>query len=129
MISQKEYQEVLNLNQKPLNREAKKWFERTGKKPESDILMILQLMTWGLENGIRAKNNLLPEVVEGLYKKPAKDVLNYLIKDSENQQEMPRICTSDLKEAESPLEAARLLLESLDSRLRADDNLSGIYTS
>ena len=120
------------INRQPLNQEAKRWLKVAGAEIDSTGgPYLFQLMLWALDKG---KVDLLPEyksqvrsAVEQLtFLLDPQKAMDYLLQ-REDDPESPRLEVSDLQNQRSPKEVARLLFDTLDQRMSADNNLQGVY--
>jgi len=110
-------------NQLPLNRAAKKFLPKEWQGSDMVELHVLSLMRWGLENGLehwleettRLRKGPTPEQVEArinlLADMDPKKAMQFLT-DPENTGDV-MLDAEDLLKQENPLDAARILLETL----------------
>lgn len=108
----------------PLNREAKRLLKEAKQVPEPDVLPALQLMLWGLDEGIKfpskAQTNLFRTGLETLtYERSPKAAMEYLIKDDLGEVTL----RAEHLQSKTPMEAAQEMIEVLDLKMKADPNL------
>lgn len=112
------------------NRLAKDWLVKAGRRPQPGArsLHLLSLASWGLEHGLKASSPLspsqpLPESLEQqvhlLLGDP--EAADWLLNnpDGPDQEEQLASLSSRLKNAHSPLAAARVALETVYDRMAA----------
>lgn len=125
-------QQVSFLNKLPLSLEAKWWLKLAGgqkKYQESNRLHVLSLMLWGLEDGEidyleKAETDQLLSAVSTLgHDRKPQEAWNYLLAGPDG----PAVDAKELKASGGPKEAAWLLLDALDQKMRSDPNLENVY--
>ena len=100
----------------PLNQVAALKLKEAGEESDFDSLPVFQLMTWGLVNGVRPTHRrTAQELLRLQYQNPA-EAFTYLTSNIPGG--LPELQRKLLKL--SPTEAAEMLLETLDMRLKAD---------
>lgn len=109
---------------KPLNREASRLLKEAKQTPEPSVLPALQLMLWGLEQGIayptKEQTSLLRTALEALaYERSPKEAMNYLIQDDLGEVTLK----AQHLQNKTPLEAAQEMIEILDLKMKSDPDL------
>ena len=131
MIDRTFVQQIGFLNKLPINREATWWLKVASADQEyeaPDRLHVISLMLWALEErkvvfDPPQINDLLKGTLVAMSERNPKRVLDYLT----NGPDGPEVEALHLKRSESPADAARKLLQHLDSTLRAENSLLGSY--
>ena len=119
----KHEQQVLALNNLPLNQEAKQWLLVAGEDPDPSYQYLYQLLLWGLRPGSLAEEYRL--FLERLaYQLDQEAAYQYLVKGLEFQDpEEFFLYPGDLENQHAPLDAARKLLDVFKMAMTTDENL------
>lgn len=120
--------ERLPVNQLPLNQLAKRFLSLEHQSPDPDALYVLQLAQWGCQQGKalhRANQQVRSDLLQSLDNlgtwtpQQAHEYLTVNPDDPNSPLLTPRL----LRRALSARRAARVVLNALDLRLTADQNL------
>jgi hypothetical protein len=118
---------VLPENSNPLNRAALRWLKEAKDYAEPNVLHLLNLAYWGLENGVEGdwpeRDRYAIEMQIGylLVWKP-QDVLDWLTSHPDgpdDREEQKQNLLNSLQHAKSPRRAAALVLSEIYSRQQA----------
>lgn len=120
--------QVQALNKEPLNQAALRWLRKTDESVNDAYQYCLQLMLWGLENGLGFPNRRQTDMFEAsvqelLGAENQRGVFNYL----RGNPEEPNVDETDLETAEDAEMAAWKLIDALDSKWSSESENNGIY--
>ena len=120
--------QVNKANQDPLNQAALRWLQKAHAEISDGSQYCLQLMQWGLEQGLRFPNRRQTEMFKATLIEFEADqnqltFLSYL----KGPPEEPRVTDVDLLTASDKHQAAWVLIDSLDSKLSSEPGNNGIY--
>lgn len=128
--------QLKELNQQPLNQEAKRWLRLAKAEASEDQPYLLQLMWWGLEEAklnlalkdLQALRVQLKPVVYDLLNNPDKEeAFQYLLTGSGSPKERPQLSLHTLQSSMTPEEAARRALGSLSALVGSDPSRDSNY--
>ena len=124
-------EQAQQVNQQPLNQEARKWLVQAIRPelPDETEPYSLQLAQWGVnqslpvnEQGHPGISDSLPNLLRRLAKLAPQQQMNYLETGDPQPNPNPEtsLSPSQLQQTKSPREAAQLILETLISHLIAN---------
>jgi len=112
--------EMEKANKLPVNLEALRWLKEAGQKPDHSILHSTQLMEWALDSGeYEPRDDLRWPIMDSLETLKGADpqkAMDYLTLTDSGDVGISR---KELSQAETPEEAAAMLIECLHSKLQA----------
>jgi len=123
--------QLLELNQNPLNREAKRFLDQLDLEFDPSVQPLYQLLLWGLNEGglsFRVKSwaaDYLPVLEDLAYQPNQEAAYRYLTVNPalEDEEEDALLQAGDLARRSSPLAAAAKLLDVFQNALTVDQNL------
>lgn len=128
---------IVPSNKWPVNQSALRWLQQAKDPYREDMSYLVQLAWWGLENGLSVPHPNSPsqpthndvELVLGrrLQSGPvrAAQASRWVLANPDvNQQEQANNLRSQLDQAKSPLEAAKLVVETVCERMAAVNSMS-----
>lgn len=126
-LTQRQHQ-VDQANQDPLNQAALWWLKKAHAEISDGGQYCLQLMLWGLEQGLGFPDRHQTDMFETtLFKFEAGpnqlSFLSYL----KGPDEEPHVTEAQLLRAEDKYQAAWVLIDALDSLLSSEPENNGIY--
>ncbi len=117
--------EPIHANYDPLNQLAKRYLRLEKQSPDPSALYLIQLAHWGLD-ALHLKNKMwqsdLRQSVESLLTWDPEDALTYL-RDNPDDPHSPLLAKRLLRKAMSGKQAARVILNALDLKMTADQQV------
>jgi len=120
--------EVERLNSLPLSQEALKRLKEAKVEYYPESLYLLQLVRWGLENGLElhgAKRPMLESVLLNLRERDPQTAFDYLTLNQEEEEEIQAIWPEDLEGG--PEDAALVLIEQIGINVLSNPKLNPIF--
>jgi hypothetical protein len=124
---------ALPVNRLPVNLEALSWLREARADISPSVLYLSQLAWWGKEKGVTLRANkidphVLSDQVDALQggqrrpKQSQENAFRWLLSNPNGPPLAEQVSTLEraLKAAESPLEAAQAVLETVSDRMAAD---------
>src|SRR3990170_169757 len=131
MFDRQYFQEVSKLNLLPLSQGALRRLQELNVQPDQDSLYLLQLLEWALDN-LELDPKVKPVLrgsLESLFLSRPKYALKYLL-GSEEAPEDPNdleLSPQALSQPKEPQEASQLLVDRLESVLKADPKYQAFF--